>query len=123
MGGGNLSFFLDVLSTVQGVLVIRAFGLRIFGSTRLRKFINIKKKMFGLLRVHGYTRILAGLKHELFDLRCVIQLYTIFGCNQAKFSFYTIHGLHGAFRNVTPRVTENPLYSLLSIGRHCPAVR
>ena len=31
-----------------------------------------------------------------------------------KFSFYAIHGLHGAFRNVTPRITENPYTCLLN---------
>ena len=35
--------------------------------------------------------------------------YTIFVCAQAKFSFYTTLGLHGAFRNVTPCIDENPL--------------
>ena len=34
----------------------------------------------------------------------------ISGRAQAKFSFSTILGLHGAFRIVTPRITENSLY-------------
>ena len=55
-------------------------------------------------------RFLATLKRELFDLRCIIQLYTIFGHAQAKFSYYAIICFYGAFRNVTPRITENPLY-------------
>ena len=35
--------------------------------------------------------------------------YTIFRHAQAKFSIYAIHGLRGLFRNVTPRITDNPL--------------
>ena len=27
-----------------------------------------------------------------------------------KITFYTIHGLHGAFRNVTLHITKNSLY-------------
>ena len=42
---------------------------------------------------------------------CVIQLYTIFGGAQVNVSFYAILGLHGAFRNGTPHITENSLYT------------
>ena len=34
------------------------------------------------------------------------------GNARAKFSFYAILSLHGAFRNLTPRITENSLYFL-----------
>ena len=87
------------------------FGLRGFECTRLRKIMNIKKKLFGLQHVHGYTRFLAVPERKFLDLQHVIELHTIFGCSRAKLSFYAIHGLHGAFRSVTPRITENPLYS------------
>ena len=68
------------------------------------------KKLFGLRRILGYRRFLAALKWEFFDLRRVIQLYTTFGRVQAKFSYNAILYLHGAFRNVTLRKTENALY-------------
>ena len=42
------------------------------------------------------------------------QLYAIFGraLMEKLFSFYAIHGLHGAFRNVTQRINEKALYIL-----------
>ena len=59
-----------------------------------------------MTRTQIYT-FLAALKREFFDLGLIIQLYTIFGRAQAKFSLYTILSLHGTFRNITPRITEN----------------
>ena len=93
-------------------------GLRVFRYTLLKKIINIKKKnMFGLRRVHGYTRILATPNREFLNLRSGNRLHTIFGCAQAKFSIYVakfsiyvIHGLRGVFRNVTLSISVNTLY-------------
>ena len=94
---------------------VRFTRFRIYVSWKNNKY---QKKLFGLKHALRYMQFLATLKHELFDLRRVIQLYTIFGCAQAKFSFYAILCLHGAFRNVTPRITKNPL-CLLWFRIHC----
>ena len=64
----------------------------------------------GLYAVFGHAK--------LFDLWRVIQLYTIVGRAQAKFAFHAIHGLHGAFRNITPRITEK----IIKITCGCPVV-
>ena len=91
-------------------LVICVFGLRVFGYTRLRRIINIKKKkLFGLRRVRRCTRLLAALKREFLDVRLGNQSYTIFGHAQVKFCIYAIHSLCGMFRNLIPRISENPL--------------
>ena len=46
---------------------------------------------------------------KIVDLRRENQLYTIFGSIQAEFSLYAILGLHSAFGNITPRITESSL--------------
>ena len=101
----------SVKSNVQGVLSYRCFGLHGFGCTRLRKIIA---KCLKTCSIHNakfsYTRFSGTLKRELSDLHHLSQLYTISGRAQAKFTFYTILGLHGAFMNVTPHTTENSLY-------------
>ena len=73
--------------------------------------IHVPEKYFKLfgLRVHGYRQFLAMLRHEFINLRCGNRLYTIFGCAQAKFSIYTIHGLRSVFGNVAPHISENPV--------------
>ena len=36
--------------------------------------------------------------------------FTVIHDFRAKFSIYTILGLHGTFRNLTQRISDNPLY-------------
>ena len=93
---------------IQGLLVICVFGLCGFGYTRLRKTINIKKKI-----VQFTTRD---------------RLYVIFGCAQTEVDvelmncslFYAILCLRGAFGNVTPRINGKALhaYQGCGVGRH-----
>ena len=75
------------------------------------KIINIKRIVQFTKRTQMYV-VFAHAKAKIvqFTTRTVIQLYTIFGCTQAKFSFYAILGLHGTFRNITPCITENSLH-------------
>ena len=85
----EIYIYIYVYIYIQGVLVLRVFGLRGFRFTCLGKTINKKNKK---LRFTTHSRIyvvLAALKCKLFDLRRVIHLYTIFGHAQAKFSVYT----------------------------------
>ena len=39
----------------------------------------------------------------------------IFGCTRAKFSLHAVFGLHGTFRNVITRITENYLFSVIVV--------
>ena len=79
----------------------------------LRKIINIKENFRFTMRTQIYVIFgCAQKKIVLFTKRkSVIHDFRERSCEIAKlFSFYLILGLHGAFRNVTPRITEKGRY-------------
>ena len=80
---------------------MRVFDLHVFGRARRRKIINIKKIVPFMMRnsigpIHDF-------RARSSESRC---------CMGILFSFYMILGLHGAFRNVTLRISEKALYFL-----------
>ena len=88
----------EVMSpAVQSPLFIRVLGLHGFGYTRLRKIINITKIVRFDAEI-SYMQFSGVLKQNCIH-------------TEKLFSFYTILGLHGAFRNVIPRITEKGLYN------------
>ena len=75
------------------------FDFRIFGYARLRKIINTKK-IVRFCDAESVIRDFQALSSE--SQRSVGIL----------FSFYVVLGLHDAFRNITPLISEKGLFHI-----------
>ena len=100
---------------VQGYLVICVFILRGFGFARLGKIINMvaikKKNVRFTTRTQIYT-VCGRSKAKIvrFTTHRPNSVVHDFRSSSSEILFYSILSLHGAFRNVTPRIIESSLY-------------
>ena len=82
---------------IQSFLFIRVFGLHGFGYAHLRRIFNIKK----IVRFMTWESVIHAFQERSSESRIRMEKLC---------SFYTVLGLHGAFRNVTVSITEKDLY-------------
>ena len=91
-----------IICKIQGLFFVCVFNLRVFGYTRLRKIINIEKIVQFAMQnsvIHDFRARSSGSQLSM----------------GMSFSFYAILGLHGAFRNITPCISEKARYGIVRL--------